>query len=242
MNIVYRICAVLLVLGMPTAITVADEPAAAEKQPTAAEVLDRYIEALGGREAIEQLETRVCTGKLTTDLTDRQHPTYESLYLETRSAAPQSFLFQFWSDQGIRLEGFDGSMGWVKDRCGVQTDDHAWYRKEAFLLNPQGPLYIDRYFPGLTSLGRMELEGREVYALRPDSLKPQYYTLYFSTENNLLIAIGYHCWVEEYREVDGVLVPHRFVFGRKGGSSVYEFETVAHNVDLPDSLFALPSE
>ncbi|MBU1706368.1 hypothetical protein KKB28_00460, partial [bacterium] len=38
---------------------------------TLEQVLERFIEAMGGREAIEKLTTRMCTGQLTTDFSSR---------------------------------------------------------------------------------------------------------------------------------------------------------------------------
>ena len=33
-------------------------------------------------------------------------------------------------------------------------------------------------------------------------------------------------WLEDWREVDGVMYPHRWVFGRKGGHTTYAWNTV----------------
>jgi predicted O-methyltransferase YrrM len=44
----------------------------------------------------------------------------------------------------------------------------------------------------------------------------------------------------DYREVDGVLFPHRFTAARRGGTSRYEFSEVRHNEKLDDVEFSLP--
>ena len=40
--------------------------------------------------------------------------------------------------------------------------------------------------------------------------------------------------------MDGVMLPHRIVCGRKGGLSTYVFETIEHNLPMDDEVFAAP--
>ena len=54
------------------------------------------------------------------------------------------------------------------------------------------------------------------------------------------LRIGYYWDLDEYREVNGVLFPHKIATSRKGGSSTYLFDEVVQNQPLPDSLFAMP--
>ena len=143
----------------------------AEDKPSVESILERYVEAVGGRDAIEKLSSRVCTGKRITDLTTRQQPIYE---------------------------------------------------------------------PKLSYEGRHSINGMETHALKPASLQPEYYMLYFSVESGLLVGIGYYRLIEDYREVDGVLFPHRISTGRKGGLTVYDFEKVTHGTEIGDSLFVMP--
>ena len=42
--------------------------------------------------------------------------------------------------------------------------------------------------------------------------------MYFVVETGLLIWFGNRWAVEDYREIDGVLFPHKLIAGRKGGS------------------------
>jgi hypothetical protein len=237
------IVALSVLVALAGAIGAADEPdRGSTGEPTAREILDRYVDALGGRDAIERLSSRVCIGKETTDLTSREQPMYESFYLEANTRVPMDYRLQESCGQGGHLEGFDGKVGWVKDKCGVRTETEVGSGRLAFLLNPRGPLHIDEYFPLLSYDGTAEVNGVQAFVLKPDSLKPAHNTLYFDTESGLLIRIGYFWTIEDYREVDGVLFPHRISTSRKGGSTVYKFETVMHNVAMRDSLFVMPEE
>jgi hypothetical protein len=210
------------------------------EQPTVESVLNRYIDALGGREAVESQTGREYTGKQITDLNSEHHQIYQSLPMEAYASAPMNYEVQVWSDDGGYREGYDGTSGWVKDKCGVKANNEVGLSKQAFLLNPHGPLHVESYFPGLSFAGESTIDGEKVYALQPESRPPAHYTLYFSAESGLLVRIGYYWSIDDYREVDGVLVPHKITASRKGGSVVYELATVSSVPSPADSLFTMP--
>ncbi len=241
MKLLFKSTALLISMLILSATASAGNPEEEQSaQPTVESVLNRYIDALGGRKALEGQTGRKYTGKQITDLNSGQHPIYQSLYMEAYARAPMSYTVQVWSDDGGYREGYDGTTGWVKDKCGVRTDDEIGRSKQAFLLNPHGPLDIESYFPGLSFAGESTIDGEKVYALQPESRPPEHYTLYFSAETGLLVRIGYYWSIDDYREVDGVLVPHKITASRKGGSVVYELVTVSSDSSLADSLFAMP--
>jgi len=205
--------------------------------PSVESILSRYVDAVGGREAIEKLTSRVCTGKEVTDLTSRQQPIYESHYFKAWAKIPMSFYTEEWTDGGTQSRGYDGQVAWTKDICGVAPDKSGGKRRLDWLLNPQNALRIKDYFPNLALEGTQDVRGHSVYVLKsPELHRP----LFFDTETGLLIGFGHNWEIHDYVEVDGVLFPHRVHLSRKGGSTVYEFERVEHNVEIDDSLFVMP--
>jgi hypothetical protein len=211
--------------------------AESDKMPGVEQILERYVEAIGGREAIEKLSTRICTGSVITDLSSREHPIYESGYFEAYSKVPSSYYTKTWSDQGNYIRAYDGNEGWIQDKCGVKPDSSAGKRRLDWLLNPQNALRIKEYFPDLKLKGTLAVRGFEVYVLETPAL---HRPLFFDIESGLLIGFGHNWEIHDYREADGVLFPHRILLSRKGGSTVYEFETVEHNRKINDSLFSMP--
>jgi caffeoyl-CoA O-methyltransferase len=207
--------------------------------PSLASVIERYIVALGGRAAIERLETRMCTGSLVTDLPSRTPPVYDKLEMETYSALPDKWLLVGRDSSGILKNGFDGEAGWDQTLHAVKEEPRMERAKLAFLINPHGPLRVGDYFRGMALKGTVEMEGRSCYAVESDR-DASSYTLYFDAETGLLRQIGYFWFLRDYREVDGVMFPFEIEVSRKGGSTTYFFEEVEHNIPIDGELFSMP--
>ncbi len=199
---------VCTVLTLPLACAAEDTPPALEQ------VLERYIEAAGGRQALEGLESRIVTGR---QIDDRPY-----------RGPVETVPFEAWSTGPDRWEMIlhrpDGDL--------VEESDRSSRPKLAWLLNPRGPLMLEDHFPGLVMRDMKTVDGRLKFVIESD-LDPAHYSLTFDAETGLLTGIGYYWELSEYRNVDGVLVPFRITMGRKGGSTTWEFETVEHNVALP---------
>jgi len=185
--------------------------------PTLEQILDRYVEALGGRENIAKLATRSITGQ---QIDDRPY-----------QGEPVTTELEMWADNtGVFSMVLHEAGG---DRRTGSSDDHN--AKLAFIFNPQGPLMVAKHFPNPHVTGTWDYDGKLFYKVEND-LKFEYYTLYFEVETGMLTRIGYHWLLEDFREVDGVLVPFTVVRGRKGGSTNLYFESVTHNVDVTEHL------
>jgi len=205
--------------------------------PTLQEILNRHIEAVGGRDAIEKLTTRVLKGRLVTDLPTRQPPVHESngfwLY-----GVPGKYLYIQQSAFGTRREGFDGDICWSLVGRDISRDAH-YDRRFAWLVDPQNALRMWDYYPEMRVVGERMLGGRSTY--RVDIDDDESHALYFDAETGLLTWLGFNRELRDYREVDGVLVPFSMAMSRKGGSSSYVFETVEHNEPIADAKFAPPN-
>ena len=213
--------------------------AARESIPELSSIIGRYIEALGGREAIGRLTTRRCSGWLVTDLPSENPPVFDKLEMETYSALPNKWLLVGRDSSGTLKNGFDGEIGWDQNRHTVRRDPRMERGKLAFIINPHGPLQIEDYFHDMKVTGTTEWDGRTCYAVESDR-KASSYTLYFDAETGLLRQIGYHWLLRDYREVDGVMFPFEIEVSRKGGSTTYYFEEVEQNIPIDDGLFAMP--
>lgn len=208
------------------------------KLPTLAQILERYVEAIGGREAAERLTTRVCKGRF---IDDRPYAGPKQIIpFETYSKVPDKSLFILKHPKNKEQEGFDGKIRWRLDTNGLIRRENQERSQMDYFLDPQNTLRIWEYFPGMELMGRVKLRGHSVYVVE-NSRKSPHYTLYFDTESGLLIQIGYY-ELHEYRAVDGIKFPFRLEYSRKGGSNTYVFDDVRHNMPVEDKRFALPEK
>lgn len=186
-------------------------PGFAEDPLTADEVLERFVEAVGGRAALEAIDVRHYRGRIVQDLSwkDPQH---------------EEVPFVAEADAEGRLR-YTESAEWA-NLPDLDTGEPR--RKLRWLLHPRFALVVEEFFPDLEVRGREFRAGREVVVLASSELPFEHYALYFDLETGLLSHVGYHNDVEAWRLIDnGVLFPRRWVFGRKGGHTTYVFEEVA---------------
>ncbi len=211
-----------------------DEPATAQDTlPSVQAILAHYVAAVGGREALQGLETRTLAGR---EIDDRPYrgPAHEKS-LEAVAVYPDHWSITF-TDSLVEREWCDGARVW-SSRSGVSGPSDAAVRsKQSFLLDPQGPLRLHEYFPGLAVVGRETRSGHDVWVLEND-LDPTYNALAFDVETGLLVQIGWYWTLEDYREFDGVRIPTRVGQSRKGGSTTWVWDTVVHNQPVNPMVF-----
>lgn len=215
-------------------------PPAAADETTAGEVIERFVEAVGGRAAVETLRTRVALGRVIDDLS-WQEPRRQFSPLGAWSTAGGGLLITTLGRTGVRREWTDGEETWVREGDTVERRDEIW-RKFRWLYDPRGFIHVDDFFPGLRVRGIERREDRDVYALEPGGdLDPLHYTLYFDVASGLLSGIGHYWILGDWRDAGGVLFPHKIVCGRKGGSTTFVYDQVYHNEILDEAMFAPPA-
>ena len=208
---------------------------AEDNLPTKEEVIENYIEAIGGRNNIEKLKTRICTGYLVKDVS-WEKPPYDVVPFETKAKVPN----KFWIKYAELCSGFDGKNGWKQTAENIVVDEYIGRPRLSWICNPQNGLLIDELFIDLEVTGIQSIYEKQAYALQPQNLPAEYYTLYFDIETDLLLGIGYHWEILDYEEVDGVLIPFRIIAGRKGGSYTYLFKNIQHNQIIIEEIFKKP--
>jgi predicted O-methyltransferase YrrM len=199
-------------------------------------IVERYIQAVGGRAAMEELTTRICTGRFVDDLswTDPPVQTYP---LKAYAKIPDRWVTILEGSKGTEQNGFDGTVGWKQNPDRIERDNRMSQSWLGYLLNPQGVLHIQDYFPGMTLEAEDKLRGRTVYVVKTLGTQDR---LYFDAETGLLNQIGSTWELQDYRKVDGVKFPFRIATSRKGGESYFAFDKIEHNVPVDDRVFAIP--
>jgi predicted O-methyltransferase YrrM len=214
--------------------------AGAESLPSLEGILKKYIEAIGGKEAIEKIQTRKLTGELTHDFPG-QDPQKTVLPAEVIAAAPDKWHLILKTTKGVQQMGFDGKRGWTQDDDRILIDSRQGRSRLAYLFNPQGPLHLEEFLPALTLQESVQFNGRKEYAVKATGSGGIQQTLYFDAETGLLNRLGEDIVVESYRSIMGILHPVRIVIARRGGTSTYEFKEVEANIAVEEKRFAIPT-
>lgn len=208
-----------------------------EELPTLEQVVDTYIEALGGIETLSKVSSRKCRGQLIHDYPG-QKPV--NIPVEVYAASPDKWRLILHTSKGVQQMGFDGEQGWLQNADRILLDNSQERSKLAYLFNPQGALHLQEYFPGMTFRGRETLEECSVYVVKPTAPDKGQELLYFDAENSLLTRIGDSLEIKDYQEENGALHPARIVINRQGGFATYVFDVVESNVPVRDKQFAIP--
>jgi len=240
-------------VGTPPVETADSKPARSEPaaptgaMPTADQILDKYVAALGGAEAIGKVVSRIEKGSI--DAGGHETP------IEVFAKAPNMRMSVMHAPGGDSITAFDGTAGWLgntgrspRDMVGAEVD----------------AARLDADFHFATHVKEIFSQFRVGRPDRPDMVGDRLvYTvigvregkppvrLYFDQASGLLLRMARYADTPigrnptqidyaDYREVDGVKVPFRWTLSRTGGRFTIQIKEVQQNVPIDDAKFAKP--
>ncbi len=229
------------------AATTPSKTQAAAAMPTADQVLDHYVQAIGGRAAWLKLNSRVSKGSI-------EIPAMNNLTgtVEIHEKAP-NFMLAVINLGGAAFEqGFDGNIGWsnnpqngLRELSGGELDDA---RREA---NFYHALELRKNYTKITVTGIERVDEHDTYALEATRAQGAPDKMYFDMQTGLMVrsvnqryttdgVTEFTADVDDYTEVDGVKLP--FTVRQTGASATFiiRFTEVHHNLQLMDAQFAKP--
>ena len=203
------------------------------------QVLDRYVQALGGKSAIEKISTRASKGAFTSDHLKTNGP------VELYAKAPNKQLMVLLAKGiGNYRRGFDGSVAWEMYPGSDKANDVSGFSKrdaEFYLA-----VKFRETYPNVALKGTEKLEEREAYVLEaPAAGKPKRWS--FDTQTGLLLRtetrhpkgkVLESADYSDYRAVDGIREPFSI---RQVDSDGTDFDIklteVRHNIPIDDKSF-----
>lgn len=230
--------------------------------PTADQVFDKYLQALGGKPAVDNIKTRttkvillrpklINSGTPKAAILNRG----ETWTIETFQKAPDKYLAVITTPDGIISQGFNGSVGWTKTLNGQREMSSS----EMVRIKRQADLHKDlklkeQYFK--TSLiGTEQIGDHEVYVIEAQSLEKKTERLFFDVKSGFLIRrtvfsetkLGLdpeQTDYEDYREVAGVWLPFivrvSYLDDNHYGTT-RKLTDVKQNVAIDDARFDMPA-
>lgn len=220
--------------------------------PSAVEVLNHYIAAVGGREAVARLKTRVMRGVREASQ-GRVWPVDITAKGDDKFLVVATIPAQGENPAAEVRQALVGGRGWVKNPNGVRElrpNELADVRRGAHDL---AAIKIAEPFPRMTVAGRERVGGREVVVLEAKPAPGATSRYYFDSQTGLLLrvltlrdtvlnVIPEQIDFEDYREVDGVKLPFTVRVSNIDTyfSSTRRFTEIRHNVAVDDSVFDQP--
>ncbi len=216
-------------------------------RPTAEQLIVKYVQAIGGRTAIEKVRSRVALGTM--------DPGGGALLsLELSEKAPDKFLSVVdVPGLGTVQQGFDGTVGWDSTpNQGVQELTGAMLAAVRRNAQFYRWLRMKELFAKLEVSGTAKVGDREAYVMQATPPEGFAETFYFDAETGLLLKrdykleapeglLSFETFYDDYRDVDGIKLP--FALRRVGPDNVLilKFTEIKQNVELDDAKFAKPT-
>lgn len=236
-------CATVLVAAVSAA-----PPAWGGDLPSAAQVIDAFVDATGGREAHQKIGSRVTHGSMSV----------VGMGIEGEATA--------------FMAGGDSYFAW--EAAAIGKVENGVHEGVAWEINPMSGARIKegsersaalrmaaldhhanwrRYYTEAECTGIEPVNERTCYkvVVTPKGENPM--THYYDTETALLVVsevemesaqgpVNVRIEIGDYREVDGVLVPFEAKHTYNDGLQTMLFKTVSveHNADIPESRFEIP--
>jgi photosynthetic reaction center cytochrome c subunit len=225
----------------------ADEKAGGEGKPalpTAGQLLDKYLAAIGGADALQKITSRVQKGSLTS-FGGQKFPA------EVYSKAPDKRLSVMHLQVGDSVTAFDGKQGWLS----VPGRVHMMSAAENDAARMDADFYFAVHVETLHQKFRVEpgekIDGHDTYRVVATSEGQPPLRLYFDQQSGLLLRLVRYAETSlgrnptqidyaDYRDVNGVKVPFRWTLARPGNRFTIQVEQTQQNVPMDDAKFAPP--
>jgi len=211
------------------------------------QILERYEQALGGKEAIAGITSYKLRG------------TYElsgmTGTIESWRKEPHKTLSVIeFPRLGTLKKGFDGETYWVQTPGGTFTDSSP---KEIAEMERDAEVYnvgrIKSLFESMKLENNARLSGRDVYVMEGKPAKGPAEKLFFDVESGLLVrwdmarrkanrgTVFVKVHLDDYKEVGGVKVPFKVRFAFESFKFIIRVEELEYNIAIDDAVFTKPS-
>ncbi|MET0396290.1 MAG: hypothetical protein ABW277_05670 [Longimicrobiaceae bacterium] len=222
--------------------------AAAQQLPPAKQVIDRYVEAVGGREAIARHRFRTMETEMSMPAMGMTMP------MKMVMAAPNRIVTTAeMPGAGTLRSGYDGSVGWqVNPMTGPSLMSGAELEQVAQTADFFSLLNYDKLYRSMETTERTELNGRPCYRVKLTTATGRESWQCFDTETGLMVASGgkqesqmgsmeVTSLLSDYKEFDGIRMATRSTSKMMGQDMTMTVKSVSH-APVDASVFALPAE
>lgn len=219
----------------------------AAKLPSGSQVVDRYIQALGGRQALQGITSRAAMGSLHSP-TSGAWGGYAEFFKQ-----PNRLLRAFQVElYGVVQQCFDGSTAWMETpEYGVENLDGKRLTEARRDAEFEDPLKLGAVFSTLTVKRRTKIEELDAYEVLGKYTDGVSETLFFAVESGLLLCREspetardgstrpIRMYYGDYKESGGIQVAHTLRYVREDLIRIMR-RGVANNAPVDDNRFKKP--
>ena len=226
----------------------ADDTKASPALPTADQIIEKYVQAIGGKAAIEKQTSRVSKGSLEISAVGLKGTA------EVYEKAPNMTATIINLDGfGLVREGFDGKIAWSQDpQMGLREKAGAELASAKLDAEFFKPLRVKQLYPKLVVKGKDKIGDKEVYVLEATPAESAVETWYFDTQTGLMLRqdseregpMGkqpVQIFFDNYKDVDGIKLAFTLRQVTPQFSVDIKIDDVKHNVPIDDAKFAKPA-
>jgi hypothetical protein len=226
--------------------TNSNAPPTAEQVALVDQIFARYTEAVGGQEAIDNVTSYKTKG--TFDLMGRRG----SIEIWGKDPNKNLTVIEF-PVVGTVKKGFDGETQWVQTPAGTVAESS---EQEIAEVERDAEIYragkIKKLYEKVKLESKARLSGRDVYKIEGIPAKGPSEKLFFDVENGLLVRwdmarkhpkrgiVFVKVHLDDYKDVDGVKVPHKVRFAFESFSFTITVDELQHNIAINDAVFRKP--
>ena len=227
-----------------------DHDAAVPPAPPASQLLAKYLDAIGGADALHKITSRVQKGALVTG-----EPGAQPVPIEVFAQAPDKRVSVMHRKDADSITAFDGTVGWLtihttppRVRMSTPAENEAARVDADFYL----PADLPSFYSKFTAVPGEKIDGHDTWLVvgRSEGKPPM--RLFFDKDSGLLLRqIRYadsplgrnptQIDYADYRVADGVKIPFRWTIARPGNRFTIQIDQTQQNVPIDPANFTPPA-
>jgi len=231
----------------PAETKITETQTAAVKTPTVPEILAKYVQAIGGKQANEKIKSRMTKGTVEIPAAGIKG-TFESYTAAPNKSVSKNSL----PGIGDIIEGFDGQTAWSVNPLQGNKDKQGEELEQTKLLNNfYREINLAQLYPKMELKGTEKVGENDTYVVvgTPKVGTPE--TFYFDTKSGLLVRQDIiaiqpegntptQTFFEDFRAVDGIKTAHKIRTILPQFEVIITTTEIKNNVVIEDAKFAKP--
>jgi photosynthetic reaction center cytochrome c subunit len=223
--------------------------AAAAALPDAKTILAKYLEAVGGADALNKITNRESSGRI---IGMARFPGEPDEYpIKIISEAPEKRVSTVFRGMDQSVTAFNGQEGWLTTMAGVRPMSAGERRAARIDAEFYFPERLPQMYQDFKVEQGGEVAGQQTYLVSARGKDTPPLRLYFDQQTGLLLRLirlaetplgdlPTQIDYADYRDASGVKLPFRWTLARPGGQFTIQLQGVKSNTDVDEKLFVMP--